>query len=219
MGKSDKIGLVLATYGSLPHCHLGLESFRCYCTGQFCLLHDDCSEQSIDLLNLANDYGVDFQTTNNRLGHGAGDACAICSGLIWAANHNLTWLIKCSRRFIPVFHYYLEENSKINTYATRDNYWGLQFSTEFFYMRVSYWLQKIPLLRNFIDKQPTDYFLEHLLEKEPFTRIDWKIENRSEHSYNYYWHNFSGIKDYFKLSTYWFDNLYAEKDFCGVVEN
>jgi hypothetical protein len=64
------------------------------------LVFDDCSSEAARLKELADTYSSDFAQTMERQGHHPGDVCAFITGLLWAKEKNLDYLVKISRRFI-----------------------------------------------------------------------------------------------------------------------
>lgn len=102
------VGVVVGTYGALPyiHLHLGIRA-RLYPEMPF-LVHDDCSPQRDELAALCARYDADFISSTMRNGHYGGDTSAFMHGLCWAPSRGVNWLVKFSRRFVPLYDFRLE---------------------------------------------------------------------------------------------------------------
>ena len=98
-----RVGLVIGTLGSVPYVHLHLEQAKRLCFPIMpILVHDDCSGQEAELKALCAGYGAQFASSPFPLGHGAGDVAALTQGIHWARAQGMDWLVKMSRRFIPL---------------------------------------------------------------------------------------------------------------------
>lgn len=95
-----KVGIVLATHGSLPYIRTHLECLKRHEPDVRVLIHDDSSDQEDELRALAKEYGADFHCTAFRLVPTVGDLSANVEGLRWGARLGLDIVVKCSRRFI-----------------------------------------------------------------------------------------------------------------------
>jgi len=106
-----KVGICIATYGSVPYVHLGLEALhrhenmliQGYEHGTLRLLvHDDSSPDQEALKRLCADYLVapDFVSTVSRRVPTIGDTSAFVEALKWAEREGLDVVVKCSRRMI-----------------------------------------------------------------------------------------------------------------------
>jgi hypothetical protein len=96
------LGIVIGTYGSVPYVHLHLEAWKHFAPDACLLVHDDCSSVRRELKALCDRYGAEFRSTRQRYGGYYGDGMAISNGLTWAKQSELAWLVKFSRRFVPI---------------------------------------------------------------------------------------------------------------------
>jgi hypothetical protein len=143
-GSSKSVGLVIGTYGAVPYIHLQLESLRRFHPGTPCLVVDDFSPQREQLAGLCREYGAEFCTNSKRLGHVAGDMNAFCKGHAWANERKLEYLVKFSRRWIPVVPW-IDEFVRVAratgapTLNNRCEFHGFGFRSECVGMHVPTW--------------------------------------------------------------------------------
>lgn len=105
-----KIGVVLSTCGSIPFVDLGIHFLKKVNGIENILIHDDHSDEAIQLKELAQKNGAYFFSTVNKLPYmknvtTLGDTSAFYEGLKWAKSLDLDILVKFSRRFIPCFNW------------------------------------------------------------------------------------------------------------------
>lgn len=99
---APSVGLVVGTFAGPAHVHLHLETHRRLCPNIPILIHDDASHMADELAELCNQYGAEFICRASHGGHYMGDLSAFLSGLEWAQAHNIEYLVKFSRRFVPL---------------------------------------------------------------------------------------------------------------------
>jgi hypothetical protein len=99
-----KLGIVISTFGTPAFIALQLESARRFAPGVPVLIHDDCSGDA-ELPRLTLQYGAEFQNTPCRLGHYGGDLAAYLAGIRWGEQQGFDYIIKISRRFVPIRHW------------------------------------------------------------------------------------------------------------------
>jgi hypothetical protein len=95
-----KVGIVLATHGSVPYIRTHLECLKRHESNVKVLIHDDSSPQGDELRALARVYGAEFVSTDGRRVPTVGDLSAFSEGLKWGERHGLDVVVKCSRSFI-----------------------------------------------------------------------------------------------------------------------
>ena len=108
--KDLKVGVVIGTYEALPYVDLGLHWLKKENGIDDILIHDDHSPDAMNIKRLADEYGVDFFSTPEKMPYiknvsTLGDASCIYEGLKWAKRKNLDILVKFSRRLIPCFRW------------------------------------------------------------------------------------------------------------------
>jgi hypothetical protein len=99
------VGLVISTYAAVPYVHVALESWRRHYPEIPVLVKDDCSPQRDELRALCYSYRAEFLSHEKRLGWAAGDMSSLYHGLLWAQRRGLKFLVKMSRRFIPLYNW------------------------------------------------------------------------------------------------------------------
>ena len=165
------IGIVIGTYASLPYVHLQLESIKRLHPALPVLVHDDCSPQQSQLIDLCRQYGADFVTTTRHAGHPNGDAAAFAAGLRWARCKGFRLLVKISRRWIwkePWLESLLdiEAASHCLTYSNLTTAYGIGFRTECIGLNVQAWSQPSILQRiDYLTCHPVDGYLEAHIHK------------------------------------------------------
>ena len=102
MSPASVLAQVISTHGTPAYVHLALESQRRFCPDVAVLVVDDCSADGDPLTALCANHGVPLVRNPTRLGHQNGDLAAVAHGLRFASNCKADWLLKTSRRFIPL---------------------------------------------------------------------------------------------------------------------
>lgn len=136
------MGIVIGTYGSVPHIHLQFENAKKLYAPCKILVVDDHSRESDALKALCDQYGHDFINAPIHYGHMRGDMFDYAQGLKWATDNGLSHVLKLSRRFIPRIDIVTESlGSIIQDFATYSNfcYWGVR--TECILMNSVLWTQ------------------------------------------------------------------------------
>lgn len=120
--QTPQIALVIGTYSAVPFVHLHLELAAR--TGKPVLVHDDASPEAPKLSELCRHYGAEFVCARKRSGHTAGDLRAFARGLEWAGERGFDWLVKFSRRFVPLYDFELEvtRNAQSYPFPTQSSY-------------------------------------------------------------------------------------------------
>lgn len=142
--RPPRIGLVIGTYGSVPHIHLHLEAWRRFYPDIPVLVHDDGSPGSGELAGLCRDYGAAFESASVRSRHQHGDLLAIIGGMIWAREEGIDLLVKMSRRFLPLTDWTAElgrlvMESQYATYSSWTRSFNFGFRTECVGFAVKVW--------------------------------------------------------------------------------
>lgn len=117
-------GLVVGTFAAVPYVHLQLEARRRLYPHVPILVHDDASPFVAQLRRLCIDYGADFETNSERIGHELGDLSVFVGGLKWAERRRLDLLVKVSRRWLFLANWTtgLQTLAWESQYATFSNY-------------------------------------------------------------------------------------------------
>ena len=124
--------------------HLYLESARRHFPGVPILVVDDCSPDFLHLATVARQYEVTLASSAHRLGHYRGDVASVLTGLFWAQSHGYDFLLKMSRRFIPLYDWTTDLTTSVMTtqYATYCNQCTdthIGFRTECIALHVGSW--------------------------------------------------------------------------------
>ena len=147
-----KVGIVVGTAGTPAYVHLQLEARKRYYPTSPLLIHDDCSEQRAEVAELCRRYGAEFVTTPQPFGHTHGDYSAFRNGLHWGLARKLAFIVKLSRRFLPLCDLPAEviSTARVTDYPTASGYtihdWG--FETYCVAMYLAAWL---PIVRRLDD--------------------------------------------------------------------
>lgn len=141
----SEAGLVIGTYASVPYVHLQLEARRRNHPHVACLVVDDGSGASDKLRELCEAYGADFLGLAPRRGHVAGDMTAFVEGMEWARQGGIKFLVKFSRRWIPLVPWVSEmvdlfSLSEAPTLSARCEFHGFGFRSECVAMDVAAWI-------------------------------------------------------------------------------
>lgn len=150
----SKTGLFISTYAGLPFVHLQLESWHRNTSGMDCLIIDDCSEQRERIKALCDEYGAEFHCNPTRMNHVCGDMLAFCTGLDWATRKGMAYVVKFSRRWIPLTPWTDEmlelfSTRQACTLNARCTYHGFGFRSECVAMNVHDWNEgwsKVPIM-------------------------------------------------------------------------
>jgi len=141
-----KIGLVIGTFAASPYIHLHLESWKRNQLNVPLLVHDDSSHQNMRLRELCNNYNCEFTSTRSRRTHVMGDLSAILQGMLWAKQKKLDYVVKMSRRFIPLNNWLgglreLITHSRHHTFSNITRSYGFGFRTECVGFCLDDWMQ------------------------------------------------------------------------------
>lgn len=141
---SSPLGVVIGTYAAVPYIHLQLEARRRFHPSVPYLVVDDGSPDGERLAALCNEYGADFISNSPRVGHVAGDMLVFTQGHEWALRRGLHYLVKFSRRWIPLRAWVPEtlqlfRESQAATLCGRCEYHGFGFRSESVAMDVRMW--------------------------------------------------------------------------------
>jgi|GEM_PF-2365986 len=139
-----RFGLVIGTFAAVPYVHLQLETARRLYPEVPILIHDDSSQQSVALAELARSYGAEFTTTSARQVYHLGDLSVYPAGLRWAHPLGLDLLLKVSRRWIWLADWrpslaQLAEESAADTFSNYTESFQFGFRTECVALRVERW--------------------------------------------------------------------------------
>ena len=148
--ETPSVAVVIGTYGSPCYVHLGLELLKRNVGKIPVLVHDDASFETVpaeheQLRRVCVEYGADFSTNSHSYGHMQGDFSVFIAGWKWAAARHVDYLVKFSRRFIPMVNWLpeLQTLAYITQYATfsnSDSCHSLGFRSECVAMHVNSWL-------------------------------------------------------------------------------
>jgi glycosyltransferase involved in cell wall biosynthesis len=193
-------GIVIGTFGSPAYISLQLESIKRFTPNTNVLLHDDCSNNP-RLKLIAEHYNIDFTSTSQHLQHRNGDARVFAAGLRWAQQNKLDYLVKISRRFIPVKNWVSSfcegfghmTIAKINEMP--------QIQTQFIGLEVSKWL---PLLSTF-DSYNANPTMERLIGALSTDTVAWNFlaDSGFQNNGNYLWWPFTTPAQYCKQAHIW----------------
>lgn len=216
---------VISTHGTPAFVHLALESRRRFGPDVHAVVVDDCSADGDRLQALCEAYGAQFVRNTTRLGHQNGDLAAVAHGLQFAHACKADWLLKTSRRFIPLTHWadtllplvqnHLHAKHHTFTHRCTDyhvNGAPIDFRSECFAMCVAAWH---PLMAQLA--QGTDSFAEQTLHRlcqqlsdppaagrDPgYSTWDFLTPRRGQNGPDFYWHNATPPSQYWTLSQQW----------------
>ena len=147
---TPRIGVVITTFGAPAYIELQLALLTRYPSLR-ALIVDDASDQVEALESVARRYGADLFVNDVRLGHLRGDLSGFATGLDWAAERQLTHLVKFSRRFIPYFDWLDNFQSLLRTRPKTIGNWCQAhnfFRTEAFAVEVAAWMPALKHLQN-----------------------------------------------------------------------
>jgi hypothetical protein len=222
MSPAPVLAQVISTHGTPAFVHLALESRRRFCPDVAVLVVDDCSTDGDRLAALCANHGVPLVRNPTRLGHQNGDLAAVAHGLRFASDCKADWLLKTSRRFIPLTRWAdallpLVTGTHHHTYTHRCidyhvNGAPIDFRSECFAMRVAAWHPLIDSLA-----QGTDSFAEQTLHRlcqqlshppaagrDPgYSTWDFLTSRRGQNGPDFYWHNATPPSQYLALSQQW----------------
>ena len=209
------IGLVIGTFGSSSLIHIHLEQRHRLYPNLKTLVHDDCSGDVL-LPKLCKKYGCDFYSTDHRHGHVHGDLLVYRNGLLWAEKNNIQYLIKMSRRFIPLIDWIpgfvklIKETQHI-TFSNVCVASGWGFRTDCIGLKVSAWLPLVKTMEMDAENRVGISLFEgyyHQLAirlkdkmglQSVFATWDLLGNNRCGRSDKRLWHNANGISEYMEL--------------------
>lgn len=202
------IGLVIGTFASPGFVALQLESARRFAPGMPVLIHDDCSPNT-QLASLANRYGAELVSTTESRGHYEGDMAAVVNGLIWARTEGLPYLVKLSRRFIPIVPWVPEFLSLAAknppTIGASDLAFGWSLRTEFVGFHVDSWLPLLDDLKAYRGNNGhvEDVMASHAARLGPVALFDFLGVSRVVNNDNFLWHSFTDEEQYAAQAMHW----------------
>jgi len=183
---------------------------------------DDCSYQSKILMKLCEHYDAYFLSGNERLGHLQGDLQAHRLGLEWAKYLGLEYLVKISRRCVPLFDWTgafiktVEDTGHLPTYAGTDNYFMYPLRSECWAMNVEEWYPiKDEILG--VAKEAAEYTLHRHAVRLGNIGPDWGLcaENRRVRKEGVLWHENTTLEEYAAAANQ-FGLKYTAEDFDNV---
>ncbi len=144
---SHRFAVAIGTYASIPYVHLHLELHKRVSKNLKCLVHDDCSADSSEIKRMCSAYGAEFVSTDKHMAHTLGDLSCFVRGIRWAKELDVEYLVKFSRRFIPLRNWADDADSMIDrfphhTYSNISVSHGFGFRTEAIVLDVQEWSRK-----------------------------------------------------------------------------
>jgi hypothetical protein len=145
------VGIAIATHACVPYVHMQLEARKRFYPDVPALVVDDCSPDFRELANLCKQYGADFISNPQRLGHVKGDIASYRHAIQWAAAKGLDLVVKVSRRWI-IMKPWVEDFKRLAiltqypTYSNRCDHYGFGFRSECIGLHVDSWLQTVPTM-------------------------------------------------------------------------
>ncbi len=97
-------GIVLSTHGSPAHIELQLVQAKKLYPSVPILVRNDGRHREKELLAICKTYNVEYSTTPFHLGWQKGDLFSFYDGLSWAEQNKIDFLIKISRRLVPLIN-------------------------------------------------------------------------------------------------------------------
>lgn len=200
------VGLVVATFGAPGFVALQLESAKRFAPGLPVMIHDDCSG-SQGLFPLAQRYGATLVTTPGRLGHVVGDLSSFVAGIEWGQSLGLDYVVKVSRRFVPVAawlpEFLLLMADRPPTIGAPDRAFNWPLRTEFLGLRVDDWAALVPRLKEYAGGH-IEGFMGRLAESlGPTEPLPFLGPSRAVDQGRFLWYNFAGARRYAALATDW----------------
>lgn len=208
-----KIGIVIGTHGTPLYIKLHLETRKRLYPEVPVLVHDDCSEEIMEINALCRDYGCDFAYTTEREGQNYGDMCAFWQGLLWAERQKIDILVKFSRRLIPLSDFRpslikAAEDQKFATFSNLEHKWGIPIRSEAMGMRMDQWIAVAMKLKGINEHRvlhpcPECFYQLLAIEISPhetgFGIWDWLSDSRGVFNGNHMWHETHSYEDYVEL--------------------
>lgn len=221
--ENPSIGVVIGTNGSVPYIDLQLHSLININGIKHILIHDDGSNEQVQLIKLINQYNsnghkVDFYSTGTNMWHKSsvgsiGDQNCFLVGLQWAKSKNLQVLVKFSRRLIPLYNWVQpfkqlilqSDGITFSSYCYKDLF---PIRTQLMGMNVKAWTNDytIGMMKKFIKMQYpvfAQYFMDSMakvLDHHNFSRRyeNWKHQFRTGyiHSGYVHWYDIIGTCRY-----------------------
>lgn len=208
-----RVGVVIGTKGSPAFVALQLEAVGRLCPGTSVLVHDDCSDDR-DLWRVVDDYEAELSSTPHCLGHTRGDVSAYIQGLRWADVNGMDYLVKISRRFVPVAPWmaWFKEMAVMPTVGASDAVFGWNLRTEFIGLNVERWQSRLSALMNFDGGLVEQFMAQQALRLGGVAPFPFLGESRARDNGNFLWYNFASAERYAEQARLW-GLPYTEADF------
>lgn len=198
--------IVISTYSTPAFIALQLESAKRFAPGVPVLIYDDFSRDP-ELRQLANRYGAELWSTPIRRGHYRGDLAAYVAGLSFAEQRGRNYVVKISRRFVPV-EPWLEEFREITnghppTIGAKDVAFNWYLRTEFIGLYKYEWRKQLPAIANYKDGYIEDFMGGLSKELGPYAAMPFLGDTRYEDNGNFLWYNFATPERYAEQAREW----------------
>lgn len=210
-----RIGLVVGTNGTPPYVAMQIKSRLLFEDHIPMLIHDDHSPQMNEVQAMAKSAGVDFDSSASHLGHVRGDLACFRNGLIWADSMGIEFLVKMSRRYVPILPW-SEDLEKIidkssRTFSSIHKVFNMDFSTHLMAMRVKDWRFMVPEIERAIAREKmvsVEWFMYRLAVKiDPFREMacqQWSLtEELERHERRALWRDKNTVLDYVNMAASW----------------
>lgn len=242
--QGTSVGLVIGTFAAVPYVHLALESRRRNYPQIPVLISDDCSPKQDELRALCRSYGAEWVSNPRRLGWPTGDLSSFYNGFEWAEGRGLTFLVKMSRRFIPLYDWLpdfrrLASETGAATFGNECSQSGMKIRTECIGFDVRRWSDSgaAGKLRRIADSSGADLWVERFMYNlslevagrpggprnadapdangRPFEPWSLVPSKRTTPRPDILWHNVDNAFDYCRVAVL-FGLDYAVEDFADV---
>lgn len=210
-----KIGLVIGTHGTPAYVAMQIKSRLLFEPDMPMLVHDDCSQRIEEIAAMTKSSGVDFDCTLLHCGHIKGDLACFKNGLLWAKNIDVEFLVKMSRRYIPIVSWTDDlcrmMDDKSQTFSSVNRVFNMDFSTHLMAMRVSEWLKMVPDIEKAIANDKilsVEWLMYRLAVKiDPFRDMacqQWSLtEGLERHKRRALWRDKNSAFDYVNTAAGW----------------
>lgn len=242
--QEPSVGLVIGTFAAVPYIHVALESRRRNYPRLPVLVNDDCSPKRDELRALCSSYGAEFLSNERRLGWPTGDLWSFYNGFAWARRRNLKFLVKMSRRFIPLHNWLpdfrrLAFETRAATFGNECSQSGMRIRTECVGFDAERWSEfgAAQRIKRIADSLTANIWVERFIynlsldvaarlretgdtdhaptKNHPFEAWSLVPDNRGTPRPDVLWHNADRAFDYHRVAVL-FELDYSFEDFADV---
>lgn len=216
LAQTCSVGLAVTTFGFSPYINLHLEQAKRLYPHLPIVICDDHSNDD-ELYKCAYMYNCDVLSTERRYGWLPGDIMLWRIAIEWAAKNKINYVVKMSRRFIPLIDF---SKSLIEIVDDSDTYGRGRRKTMTFCvgLAINYWHHKTKeiydLAQNY--SKPKHGIPERCMGRLKKKFKSWDFLKPSDTDYIHYWRGHEqSLSRYFLLSQQ-LDLSYIENDFKPI---